>query len=249
VKIRLNISFAKKQGHNTGYRLVTVRLRRWLSAAPPSSFNGGVVWRGLNWLHQVSTKFASDWEKRDSRSLKTLNAKEAESAKAILEENLRLIGRGRMEFPNVADTVWFLLSNGKVSGSIKVNTLAVKELFNNYFDALPHGSLEKSTIYTMGIHRKSLERHFGERPVDPIDHLALQEYIKARDVLPITARKELATLKTVWHFGIASGLIEVTFPPTKLKFPKGQQRPPFEGFKNSSELPKVNLRNYGNVAV
>ena len=83
-------------------------------------------------------------DKRFSRSLRTDCEKEAESAKGNLEENLRLVERGRLEIPPGADVAAFLLSNGKGSGTIKVNTLTVPELFTQYFAALPHGSLEAS---------------------------------------------------------------------------------------------------------
>ena len=166
-------------------------------------------------------------DKRFSRSLRTENEREAKSAKSIIEENIRLIERGRLEIPRGADIVSFLLSNGKVSGAITINTLKLHELFTKYFSALPCGSLEESTIYTMGIHRKSLEGFIGRRLVESIDHLTLQEYVKSRPVLAITIKKELATLKTVWNFGLASGLMSVSFPTTKLMFPKGDQKPPF----------------------
>jgi integrase len=169
-------------------------------------------------------------DKRFSRSLRTGREKEAESAKGVLEENLRLVERGRLEIPPGADVAAFLLSNGKVSGAIKINTVTVPELFTQYFAALPHGSLEASTIYTMGIHRKSLEKHFGKRLVESIDHGVLQAYVKSRAVEPVTIRKELGTFKTVWNFGLASGLLSVPYPPAKLMFPKGEQKPPFTSF-------------------
>jgi integrase len=168
--------------------------------------------------------------KRFSRSLKTDDEKQAQSAKAAIEENLRLIERGRLEIPSGADVASFLLSNGKVSGSITVNTLTLKDLFEAYFSALPDGSLEESTIYTIGIHRKRLEGHFGRKLVEGIDHAALQGYVKSRPVQAVTIRKELGTLKTVWNFGIASGLLRVPYPATKLKFPKGEEKPPFMQF-------------------
>jgi hypothetical protein len=179
-------------------------------------------------VYQVCFRFGG---KRFSRSLKTVKEAEAKSALGRLEENIRLAEMGRLEIPLGVDLASFLLSDGKVSGSISVNTLTLKELFTRYFSALPHGSLEESTIYTMGIHRNSLERHFGRRLVESINHLALQEYVKAREVLPITIRKELATLKTVWNFGLESGLINAPYPRTKLKFPKSEQRPPFQSFQ------------------
>ena len=57
----------------------------------------------------------------------------------------------------------------------------MQTLFDRYFDALPTGSLEETTIYTMKVHRKSLEGHFGKSQlVESIDLVALQGYIDKR---------------------------------------------------------------------
>ena len=87
---------------------------------------------------------------RFCRTLKTASKKEADHAVSVVEENLRLLERGRLEIPKGADVVSFLLSNGKVSAPITVNSLTLTGLFEKYFDSLPEGSLEESTIYTMG---------------------------------------------------------------------------------------------------
>ena len=49
-----------------------------------------------------------------TRSLNTEDEAEADSAVACIEENLRLIERGRLEIPKGSDLMSFLLSNGKV---------------------------------------------------------------------------------------------------------------------------------------
>jgi hypothetical protein len=62
-------------------------------------------------------------DKRFSRSLRTEDEKTAAAAKAILEESLSLVERGRLKIPQGADVAKFLLSNGEVTGPIKVNTV------------------------------------------------------------------------------------------------------------------------------
>src|SRR5690242_5423577 len=76
-------------------------------------------------------------KQRFSRSLKTDDAGEADSAVACVEENLRLLERGRLEIPREADVVSFLLSNGKVSAPIRAERVTLKVLFDKYFAALP----------------------------------------------------------------------------------------------------------------
>ena len=120
-------------------------------------------------------------EKRFRRSLKTNCKDDADGDLARVEDNLRQVERGWLTIPMEADVVSFLLSNGRVTVPLKIEQLTLKELFEKYFNSLPVGSLEESTVYTMKVHRKSLEAHFGKsKIVDSIDLKALQEYITKR---------------------------------------------------------------------
>lgn len=169
---------------------------------------------------------------RFCRTLKTASKKEADHAVSVVEENLRLLERGRLEIPKSADAVSFLLSNGKISTPITVNSLTLTGLFEKYFDSLPEGSLEESTIYTMGIHRKTLETFFGGDVVDAIP-AGIQDYINDRaenKLSPVTIKKEIGTLRTIWSFGKQHKLVTEEFPRS-LRYPKGNEKPPFMPFK------------------
>jgi hypothetical protein len=100
-------------------------------------------------VYQVCFRFD---DKRFSRSLKTDDEGEAKSALGRLQDNIRLVERGRLDVPVGCDIPSFLLSDAKISAPIKVNTLRLKGLFEKYFAAIPAGALEESTLYTMGIH-------------------------------------------------------------------------------------------------
>lgn len=148
-------------------------------------------------------------EKRFRRSLKTNCKEDADGDLARVEDNLRQVERGWLTIPKNADAVSFLLSNGRVTAPFKIEQVTLKELFEKYFKSLPVGSLEENTIYTMNVHRKSLEAHFGKsRIVDSIDLTALQEFIAKRSkdwgltgsLSPVTMKKEVVTLRTVWNW-------------------------------------------------
>ena len=136
----------------------------------------------------------------------------------------------------------FLLSNGRVSEPLTVpDQMSLKALFDRYFHALPTGSLEKSTIYTMKVHRRSLEGHFGKsKLVESIDPVALQEYIDKRSsdpghagtLSPTTIRKEVVTLGTVWNWAKYNKLVQGDFPIRGLKYPKGKEKPPYMPFQD-----------------
>jgi hypothetical protein len=82
----------------------------------------------------------------------------------------------------------------------------------------------------MKVHRKSLEAHFGRsRVVNSIDLIALQEFVdkRAKDrgltgpLSPVTIRKEVVTLRTVWNWAKHSKLVDSEFPARGLKYPSG----------------------------
>ena len=53
-------------------------------------------------------------------AVKAKDSKEAEACLARLEENLRLVERGRLTIPDGADVGLFLLSDGKLEQRVKV---------------------------------------------------------------------------------------------------------------------------------
>jgi integrase len=181
-------------------------------------------------------------DKRFRRSLKTNSREDADRDLSRVEDNLKQVERGWLTLPKSADVVSFLLSNGRVAQPIEIpDQLCLKTLFDRYFAALPAGSLEATTIYTMNVHRRSLEGHFGKSQlVESIDIVALQQYIdkRSRDpglagtLSPTTIRKEVVTLRTVWNWAKHSKLVQGDFPTRGLKYPKGTERPPYMPFKD-----------------
>jgi hypothetical protein len=147
--------------------------------------------------------------KRFRRSLKTDCKDQADADLVRIDENLRLVERGWLAIPQDADALSFLLSNGRVAAPLKIEQVTLKELFSKYFNSLPEGSLEESTLYTMNVHRRKLEKHFRSRIVGSIDIPALQQYINRRQkqkgrrglLSPTTIHKEINTLRTIWNWG------------------------------------------------
>jgi integrase len=134
-----------------------------------------------------------------------------------------------------------LLSNGRITAPLKIEQLTLKAAFEKYFDSLPSGSLEDSTVYTMNVHRRSLEIHFGSRIIESIDIPALQQYVNKRQkqkglrglLSPTTVRKEITTLRTAWNWSKRSKLIREEFPDIKgLKYSKGKEKPPYMPFRD-----------------
>jgi integrase len=174
-----------------------------------------------------------------TRSLGTRHRREAETRAERLEENIRLVESGRLTVPRDADIATFLLSDGKIDQKIKVaRPTSLTELFEAFFAGLPEGNLEPTTIKTIRIHSRHLMRLFGARiPVGAITQSELQNYIakrskepgrRGRNVSPVTIKKEVASLRSVWNWGAIHELTDDALPSRGLRYPKSTEAPPFQ---------------------
>lgn len=179
--------------------------------------------------------------KRFKRSLKTGDKQEADDLTRALERTIRDVERGRLAIPENGDIVTFLLSDGRAEARpTATNAVTLKSLFDAYFAGIPEGSLEKSTIAGMKIHRNHLERHFGQGyAIRSATIEQLQGYVASRKVSGATSKKELVTLRTVWNWGVAAKMVQGPFPGMGLKYPKTNEKPPFMPFAEVDELTKA----------
>ncbi len=170
-------------------------------------------------------------------TVKTADRKEAEACLGRLEENLRLVERGRLTIPDGADVGLFLLSDGRLEQRVKaVKVMTVGELVATYRATFTAGVKEKNTALTERIHLGHAERILGgQTPVTQVTSAALQGYVdarvgttyKGRSIKPQTIKKELATLMYVWNWAHRNNLIGVRYPGVELVFPKAKLKEPF----------------------
>ena len=176
-----------------------------------------------------------------SRTLKTCDEQEANSAVQRIEENIRLVERGRLEIPADADVATFLLSDGKLDKKpVLPTTLKLDDLLTNYRQQLPHDSLEANTLSTMETHLKHLQRILTPKlMVNSITQTHLQQYVEKRSnekgrrgnrVSAVTIKKELATLRAIWNWGRRNGDVLTLFPMYGLNYPKTTEKPAFQTF-------------------
>jgi integrase len=177
--------------------------------------------------------------RRFRRSLETTSKTEAEGTLARLRDNLRRVALGLLVIPEDPDLATFLLSDGKTnSRPAKQAIHSLHELFENYFSSLPAGSIEADTIAIMRIHQAHLERILGRSfSIHSLEAAHLQRYIvkrsgeqgqHGRTVSPVTVKKDLRTLRTVWNWSLGMGLVGKLFPNRGLRFPKTEEKPPFQ---------------------
>lgn len=173
------------------------------------------------------------------RSLHTNSETEANTRLTRLEENLRLIASGRIDIPDDADPVEFLLADCKIAQKPafkKPHSLA--SLCTHFFASIPNGNIEANTLKTMKIHTRHLRRHLGDRfSVRSLNLEDLQGYVSKREkekglrgkgVGPTTIKKELTTFCTIWSWAVEMGHLKGAFPRKGLRLPKVEEKPPFQ---------------------
>jgi integrase len=171
------------------------------------------------------------------------NQKEAKACMARLEENLRLVERGRLEVPAGADLAVFLVTDGKLNAKPVIDQpLTLEEVFERYEVQLPEGAKEASTRYTERIHLEHLKRLIGARiPFKGITTDALQRYVeersqetgqKGKPVSHTTIQKEIGTLASLWNkWALPQRLVAGPAPTRGLIYSKGKGKPPFATWK------------------
>jgi integrase len=178
-------------------------------------------------------------KERFSRSLKTRQRREAVAAVARLEDNLRRVELGLLVPPEDADIGAFLLSDGRTTATLEVPEIrTLQALFANYFTSIPAGSIEENTRSGMNTHVKHLQRIMGRTAnIHAMQAADLQRYIERRSQAPglhgrlisaATIKKEVITLRTVWNWSFHMGLLKRPFPSRGLKYPKLEEKPPFQ---------------------
>lgn len=174
-----------------------------------------------------------------SKTLKTGSERNAQASMLRLEENLRLLERGRLDLPPGADLATFLLSDGKVGNRpAPVAHVSLENLFDQYRHSLPPGAMEANSLETVELHMRHLKRILGARFfVQNLTLPILQSYVEARcrqkgrsgqHISPVTVRKELTTFSSVWTWALRTGLVHGSFPNRGLRYPKTTEKPPFQ---------------------
>ena len=97
--------------------------------------------------------------------------------------------------------------------------------------------MESNSLGTVRIHLGHMATTLGERfPMSSLAASDLQRHIDRRSVMkgargqrlsPITIKKELASLRAAWNWGVHMGLVTGVFPNRGLVFPKTEEKPPF----------------------
>jgi integrase len=175
------------------------------------------------------------------KTVQTTSRSDAEAIRLRLEENIGLVERGRLPMPRQADIATHLLSDGKLTQPPKVEPttrpLTLGELQELYVAAHAHGAMEANSLQTVKMHLRHFATTLGVSfPVAKLTQEDLQRHVerrarkqyRGRPLRPVMLRKEVASLRACWNWGMQSGKLQGAFPGRGLKYPKGGERPPFQ---------------------
>jgi integrase len=197
----------------------------------------------MAWLEQRGERFRIAFRFRGEKfriNLKATDPKEADGCLARLEENLRLVERGRLAVPAGADLGLFLLSDGKLEKPVEiVRSIRLVELFRTYQTQFTAGAKEVITREMEDIHMKHLARIIGgDTPLAAVTAGTVQQFVDVRSreqhngypVKAKTVRKAVATFRFVWNWAHRQGHVPTKFPEVELVFPKERQPEPFRTY-------------------
>jgi integrase len=182
---------------------------------------------------------------KHSVSVKAADRREAEGCRNRVEENVRLVERGRLTIPEGADVGLFLVSDGRLEKKVEyVRPTRISELFQAYRDTFTIGVKEKITRKMEDVHLDHLLRILGDIPVVEVNSGIVQRFVDTRSqetyggntVKSVTVRKAVATLRFVMNWGVKQGRTKTKFPDVELYFPKERQAEPFRTFDQISTI-------------
>lgn len=164
---------------------------------------------------------------------------EAEAKAAQVEYLLLRLKQGLLTLPPGIGIVEFVLADGQpvAKAVAKPAPLTLSGLRDRYLQTHSNGTLEERTLDGIRLHFKHLVRHMGEAlPLGDLSLLDLQGYVDRRAkergargrITPATIRKEIVTLRTAWNWGVKMGLVAGRFPYDGLRYPKSDEKPPFQ---------------------
>ncbi|SRR5579875_1340362 len=103
-----------------------------------------------------------------------------------------------------------------------------------YLATHSNGTVEDSSLGTTRTHLNQFAETIGDRfRMQSLTLLDLQRHVERRTkkgVAPTTLKKEIATVRTCWNWGVHGGVLKGVFPSKGLRFPKEEEKEPFRTF-------------------
>jgi integrase len=164
---------------------------------------------------------------------------EAHAKAAQVDYLILRIRQGFVEIPPGVDVATFVARDGRLDplpAPPAPRAITFRDLKEQYLETHRHGAMEETSLKTVEMHLRHVGRTLGERfAVGDLALADLQRHVngrvrtryRGRRLSPVTLRKEVASFRAVWNWGVVSGLVQGPFPAKGLVYPKGDEKPPF----------------------
>jgi integrase len=171
-----------------------------------------------------------------------VSREEAEAKAAQVAYLLMRLKQRLIDLPAGVDIVDFVSNDGKptvppAGNNVVARALTLAAFRDRYFQTHQE-SLEERTLDTAQLHFKHLVRILGaDFPIRELTLADLQGYVDRRSkeknsagkrISPTTTRKDIVTLRTAWNWGAKMGLVAGRYPNDGLRYPKLDEKPPFQ---------------------
>lgn len=176
-----------------------------------------------------------------SHALKTKDRREADALRGAADRVLLRVRRRELPPPPPGASVpAYLLAGGVVADDSGPAAAAVTlaGLADRYLAAHANGALEENSLTTVRLHLRHVLDSLGRSlPARDLSARALQGYLDARGRMkgkrdrplsPETLKKEVASVRAAWNWGVRIDLVAGPFPGRGLTYPKADERPPFQ---------------------
>ena len=163
--------------------------------------------------------------KKYAYSLETGESDMAEALRGGVEKTLMLMGQGLLKLPEGADVINFVKVGGKVEEIAPpvIERLSLKKLITGYLESHANGAMVQNSLATVRMHLGHFTTTLGERyEVQSLSLQDLQRHVdkrakkryRGRPLSPVTLRKEMATFRACWNWGVQGGANSTAPSPT-----------------------------------
>lgn len=158
---------------------------------------------------------------------------EARHWKARTEQLLMRVKQGVLDVPRGVSIADFIRYDGKppVDAAVAAaKDTTFLQLRTAFLAAVGNGAIEANTLSTTKIHLTHVETTLGKKFILAGLTLGkLQEHLnrRAKDVAPVTVKKEIDTFRAAWNWGLRMKWVDQAFPSSGLLYPKTDEKLPF----------------------
>ena len=194
--------------------------------------------------------------KRHTITIGEVSDTEARQWKSRTEAVLMRLSQNLLQIPRGVSIADFILHDGKPPVDPELaqhRETTLHQLREAYLTTFSNGAIESNTLYTAGIHLDHIEETLDKKFIlSGLTLGKLQAHVnrRAKDVSPVTIKKELDTFRSAWNWGFRMKWVDMPFPSKGLVYPKTDEKLPFMTWEeiDAASRPAAMPTSFGNAS-